>query len=181
MWCARSLYSSNKIDKICVTNGKTHKHHKARTVTCSWISRLFGTRLCGTLNLLFAIRLVLLWLFLFGRIPQKPIRSLTRRKPLFGTGLRERAPYFHQGEGQKLRLPLKPAIFNHFVHMLWVAKSQLGSVDTVPYSRSARTAYICLGMNSSNRSPAKCVGQQRESAWVTRSFWGARVRKGMNL
>lgn len=136
------------------------------------------TRLCGTLNLLFAIWLVFPHAVLFARILQKPTRS---EKLCFGTELRERSPYFHQGEGQKLWLPLKPAIFYHFVHMLWVAKSQLGSVDTVPYSCRARTAYICLGMNSSNRSPAKCVGQQRESAWVTRSFWGARVRKGMNL
>lgn len=84
-------------------------------------------------------------------------------------------------EGQKLWLSLKPAIFCHFVHMLRVAKSQLGSADTLLYSRRAMPAYICLGMNSSNRSPAKCVEQQRESAWVTFAFRGARVRKGMNL
>lgn len=66
-------------------------------------------------------------------------------------------------------------------HMLWVAKSQLGSADTLLYSRATLPAYICLGMNSSNRSAAKCAGQQRKSAWVTLSFWGGRVRKGMNL
>lgn len=84
-------------------------------------------------------------------------------------------------KGQKLWLSLKPAIFCHFVRMLWVAKSQLGSADTLLYSRTAMPAYICLGMNSSNRSPAKCAGQQRKSAWLTPSFWSARLRKGMNL
>lgn len=91
-----------------------------------------------------------------------------------------RTEIFRRG-GQKLWLPLKPATFYHFVHMLWVAKSQLGSLDTLHHSCRARPAYICLGMNLSNRSAAKCVGQQRESAWLTLSFWGARVRKGMNL
>lgn len=101
------------------------------------------------------------------------------RKTRFPMSLR-RTEIFRRG-GQKLWLPLKPAIFYHFLHILWVAKSQLGSVDTLLHSCRARPAYICLEMNLSNRSPAKCVGQQRESAWLTRSFWGARVRKGMNL